>query len=74
MKAAPKEIIMARVCEICGKKPMTGNAVSHSHLKTKRRWLPNLQWYRKAPGEQRIKVCANCFKTLSKQTKEKKAA
>ena len=34
---------MARVCEVTGKKPMTGNHVSHSNNKTKRRFLPNLQ-------------------------------
>lgn len=33
---------MARICEICGKKPITGNNVSHAHNKTKRRFLPNL--------------------------------
>lgn len=34
---------MARVCVITGKKPMTGNNVSHANNKTKRRFLPNLQ-------------------------------
>ncbi|HMZ46387.1 MAG TPA: 50S ribosomal protein L28 [Chitinophagaceae bacterium] len=34
---------MARVCQITGKKPLTGNSVSHSNIKTKRRFLPNLQ-------------------------------
>jgi large subunit ribosomal protein L28 len=34
---------MARVCEITGKKPVTGNHVSHANNKTKRRFLPNLQ-------------------------------
>lgn len=57
---------MARVCDKCGKSPMAGHAVSHSHLKTKRRWLPNLQSYQEAPGKKRIKICANCFKTMSK--------
>ena len=32
---------MSRVCEICGKKPMVGNNVSHAHNKTKRRWHQN---------------------------------
>ena len=35
--------IMARVCQITGKVPVTGNSVSHSNIKTKRRFLPNLQ-------------------------------
>lgn len=50
---------------------MAGNAVSHSHLKTKRRWVPNLQWFQEAPGKQRIKVCATCLKTMSKKGKIK---
>ena len=34
---------MARVCQITGKKPMSGHNVSHANNKTKRRFLPNLQ-------------------------------
>ncbi|HEY3326236.1 MAG TPA: 50S ribosomal protein L28 [Novimethylophilus sp.] len=34
---------MARVCQVTGKKPMSGNNVSHANNKTKRRFLPNLQ-------------------------------
>jgi len=34
---------MARECQLTGKKPITGNKVSHSNMKTKRRFLPNLQ-------------------------------
>ena len=34
---------MARECQLTGKKPMVGNKVSHSNVKTKRRFLPNLQ-------------------------------
>jgi len=41
---------MARVCQVTGKKPMTGNHVSHANNKTKRRFLPNLQ-YRKLWSE-----------------------
>ena len=37
---------MARVCEITGKKPQVGHKVSHSNIKTKRRFLPNLQYKR----------------------------
>jgi large subunit ribosomal protein L28 len=35
--------VMARVCQVTGKKPMVGNNVSHANNKTKRRFLPNLQ-------------------------------
>jgi len=34
---------MARVCQVTGKVPVTGHRVSHSNIKTKRRFLPNLQ-------------------------------
>ncbi|HLP80637.1 MAG TPA: 50S ribosomal protein L28 [Nitrosomonas sp.] len=34
---------MARVCQITGKRPMSGHNVSHANNKTKRRFLPNLQ-------------------------------
>jgi len=56
---------MARICEICGKKPITGNNVSHSHHKTRRRWLPNLQRVRAQINGtiKRIKVCTNCLKS-----------
>jgi len=37
---------MARVCEITGKKPQVGNNVSHANNKTKRRFMPNLQYRR----------------------------
>ncbi len=37
---------MARVCQITGKKPITGNYVSHANNKTRRRFLPNLQYRR----------------------------
>jgi large subunit ribosomal protein L28 len=37
---------MARVCEVTGKRPMVGNNVSHANNKTKRRFLPNLQYRR----------------------------
>ena len=43
---------MANYCEICGKHTATGFNVSHSHLKTKRTWKPNIQRVRvKADGQ-----------------------
>ena len=35
---------MARVCQVTGKGPMVGNKVSHANNKTKRRFMPNLQY------------------------------
>jgi large subunit ribosomal protein L28 len=37
---------MAKVCQVTGKRPQTGNNVSHAHNKTRRRFLPNLQYKR----------------------------
>ena len=37
---------MSRVCQVTGKKPLSGNNVSHAHNKTRRRFLPNLQTHR----------------------------
>ncbi|MCA0402272.1 MAG: 50S ribosomal protein L28 [Proteobacteria bacterium] len=34
---------MSRVCQVTGKRPMTGNNVSHANNKTKRRFLPNIK-------------------------------
>lgn len=51
-------------CFICGKKAHTGNTVSHSNKKTKRRWLPNLQKIRiLVLGKVRREyVCTKCLK------------
>jgi large subunit ribosomal protein L28 len=55
---------MARICEICGKKPMAGNHVSHAHNRSPRRFMPNLQNVRaKVDGSvKRMTVCSNCIK------------
>ena len=54
---------MAKVCYVCGKRPSTGNNVSHAHNKTRRRWLPNLQTARiLVEGEpKRVRVCTSCI-------------
>jgi large subunit ribosomal protein L28 len=38
--------VMSRVCEVTGKRPMSGNNVSHANNKTRRRFLPNLHTHR----------------------------
>lgn len=55
---------MAKICEICGKKPLFGNNVSHAKNITKRRWNPNLQSVKAlVEGKQkRLKVCTSCLK------------
>jgi large subunit ribosomal protein L28 len=61
---------MARVCQVTGKKPMTGNKVSHSNIKTKRRFLPNLQTKRFFYAEENrwitLKLSANAIRTVNK--------
>ncbi|WP_163831209.1 50S ribosomal protein L28 [Spartinivicinus ruber] len=37
---------MSKVCQVTGKRPVTGNNVSHAHNKTRRRFLPNLHHHR----------------------------
>ena len=56
---------MAKICDICGKKPVSGNNISHAHNKTRRRWLPNLQEVRaKVDGRsKRLTVCTTCIKS-----------
>ncbi len=56
---------MAKVCDICGKTPVSGNNISHAHNLTRRRWLPNLQVVRaKVNGHtKRMTVCTNCIKS-----------
>jgi len=56
---------MSKMCEICGKKPMTGNNVSHAHNKNKRRFNPNLQSVRaeKDGKVQKMLVCTGCIKS-----------
>src|ERR1700751_4526973 len=40
------EAAVASVCDVCGKGPGFGNNVSHSHVRTRRRWNPNIQTVR----------------------------
>lgn len=56
---------MAKICEICGKKPRFGHRVSHAHNVTKRRFMPNLQQVRAMVNgrPKRVTVCASCLKS-----------
>jgi large subunit ribosomal protein L28 len=62
---------MARVCQVTGKKPMGGHKVSHSNVKTKRRFLPNLQTKRfYLPEEDKwitLKVSTEAIRTINKK-------
>jgi len=56
---------MAQVCEVCGKKPLTGNTISHAHNVSRRRWNVNLRpVHAKVNGaNKRIRVCTNCLRS-----------
>ena len=57
---------MAKVCEVCGKKPMSGNNVSHANNKTKRVFSPNLQKVRSVDSTGAVrgmKVCTRCIRS-----------
>jgi len=56
---------MANLCDICSKSPASGNNVSHSHLKTKRTWKPNIQRVKAiVNGEvKRVNTCTRCLRS-----------
>jgi len=56
---------MSRICEICGKKPLVGNNISHAHNVTKRRFNPNLQRVKAVLNgrTKKIVVCTSCIKS-----------
>ena len=58
---------MAQKCSICGKTPQYGHNVSHSKVRTTRRFLPNLQVGKIRVGSQvvRARVCTRCLRTLA---------
>jgi large subunit ribosomal protein L28 len=61
---------MSKVCELTGKRPIVGNHVSHSNVKTKRRFLPNLQKKRIFVPELNdwveVKLSTKALRTVSK--------
>lgn len=61
---------MSKVCQLTGKRPISGNNVSHSNRKTRRRFLPNLQKKRFYIPETdqwvELKVSANALRTINK--------
>lgn len=56
---------MSNVCEICGKRRMVGNKVSHSNRKSKRVKKPNIQTVRvlRGGGTVRMRVCTRCIRS-----------
>ena len=62
---------MSRKCKLTGKGPMAGNNVSHANNKTRRRWLPNLQWKRiyipELDRTVRIRLSTRALRTIDKK-------
>lgn len=62
---------MSRVCQVTGKVPIGGNKVSHSNIKTKRRFLPNLQTKKFYLVEEdkwiTLKLTTNAMRTINKR-------
>lgn len=62
---------MSRVCQLTGKKPMTGNRVSHANNKRRRRFLPNLHtqrfWLESERRFVSLRISANALRTIEKK-------
>lgn len=62
---------MSKICQVTGKRPMSGNNVSHAHNKTRRRFAPNLHLHRFwIPSEKRfvrLRVSAAGMRTIDKK-------
>ena len=56
---------MAKICQICGKSKAGGFQISHSHIKTKRLWRPNIHKVKALVDgtPRRINVCTRCLKS-----------
>ena len=57
---------MAKYCEICKKGVVSGNNVSHSHRKSKRKWAPNVQRVKVVDEKgtpSRMYVCTRCLRS-----------
>ena len=70
-KIRPELRVMAKVCQVTGKRPSTGNNVSHSNHKTKRRFLPNLHskrlWVESEQRFVRLRLSAKALRTIDKK-------
>jgi large subunit ribosomal protein L28 len=62
---------MSRVCQVTGKRPMSGNNVSHANNKTRRRFLPNLHvkriWVESEQRFVKLRVSQQGLRTIDKQ-------
>jgi large subunit ribosomal protein L28 len=58
-------VVMAQVCDICGRGPQFGNTISHAHNVSRRRWNINLRPVRAKVkgGAKRMRVCTSCLRS-----------
>jgi len=69
---------MSRVCQITGKRPISGNNVSHAHNKTRRRFLPNVHshrfWLESEKRYVKLRISAKGMRIIDKHGIEKVVA
>jgi large subunit ribosomal protein L28 len=62
---------MSKICQLTGKKPLTGNSVSHANNRTKRRQLPNLKikkiWVAEENRFVKMKISTRALRTIKKK-------
>jgi large subunit ribosomal protein L28 len=71
IQANSRIVEMSKVCQVTGKRPVTGNNVSHAHNKTRRRFLPNLHYHRFWVESEnrwvRLRVSSNGMRVIDKK-------
>jgi len=62
---------MSKICQVTGKRPLTGNNVSHAHNKTRRRFLPNVHdhrfWLESEQRFVKLRVSAKGMRIIDKR-------
>ena len=60
-----EEFQVARSCDVCGKRPIFGNQISHAHNVSSRVWYPNIQKVRVVVNRtrKRLRVCTRCLRS-----------
>jgi large subunit ribosomal protein L28 len=64
-------MVMTRVCQVTGKRPVTGNTVSHANNRRRRRFLPNLHtqrfWLENEKRWVTLRISTNAMRTIEKK-------
>jgi large subunit ribosomal protein L28 len=78
IQSISRGLLMSRVCEVTGKRPTTGNNVSHANNKTRRRFVPNLHshrfWLESEKRYVKLRVSTKGLRIIDKQGIEKVVA